>query len=79
MDVLAVVDDFLRRVLGGKPAVVFAIPHVGRISFEHPAVGSGLRKDFPQHIHIQAKRRTTRYLHLAPVLAGDVPELDLHP
>ena len=28
---------------------------------------------------IQAKRRTTRYLHLAPVLAGDVPELDLHP
>jgi NAD+ synthase len=26
---------------------------------------------------IHAKRRTTRYLHLAPVLAGEVPEVDL--
>ncbi len=26
---------------------------------------------------IHAKRRTTRYLHLSPVLVGDVPELDL--
>ena len=28
---------------------------------------------------IRNKRRTTRYMHLPPVLAGDVPELDLHP
>ena len=25
---------------------------------------------------IRAKRQTTRYLHMPPVLAGEVPELD---
>lgn len=42
-------------------------------------LGIGVAEAEAVYADIEAKRRTTRYLHLAPVLAGEVPELDLHP
>jgi NAD+ synthase len=42
-------------------------------------LGIGAHEAEAVYADIRAKRRTTRYLHLAPVLAGEVAELDLHP
>jgi NAD+ synthase len=50
-----------------------AAAEVARVLGISPAEAEAVYAD------IAAKRRTTRYLHLAPVLAGEVAELDLHP
>ena len=42
------------------------------------AIALGITPAHAQAVYddIRNKRRTTKYLHMAPVLAGDVPELD---
>ena len=42
------------------------------------AIALGITPEHAQAVYddIRNKRRTTKYLHMAPVLAGDVPELD---
>ena len=75
----------------GQDEFYFALPYrsmdlaLWALNHQVPAaelarvLGIGVAEAEAVYADIEAKRRTTRYLHLAPVLAGDVPELDLHP
>ena len=49
-----------------------------RPSMPELAIALGITSAHAQAVYddIRNKRRTTKYLHMAPVLAGDVPELD---
>jgi NAD+ synthase len=75
----------------GQDEFYFALPYramdlaLWALNHEVPAaevarvLGIGAHEAEAVYADIRAKRRTTRYLHLAPVLAGEVAELDLHP
>ena len=74
----------------GQDEFYFALPYrqmdlaLWALNHDVPAAGLaaalGIEEPQAQAIFedIRNKRRTTRYLHLAPVLAGDVPELHGH-